>query len=148
LAAPIKCSTANCQAIYYAKNIVAAAAGTNGVTVTFNSAVSDIDLRPAEYAGLDRTNPLDVTTAATGSANTASSGSVTTTFGTELLVGAGQTSGSFTAAGSGFTKRVITSPNHNILEDRVVNTTGSYSATGAQSGTWTMTVVAFRAAGQ
>ena len=50
---------------------------------------------------------------------------------TELIVGAGTTTGGFTGAGSGYTSRIITTPDADILEDRVVTSTGSYSATAA-----------------
>ena len=51
-------------------------------------------------------------------------------------------------AGTGFTSRIITSPNSDIAEDRVVTSTGSYSATApVSSGAWVMQMVAFRAAG-
>ena len=43
--------------------------------------------------------------------------------------------------------RLITSPDGNILEDRVVTAAGSYSATAAVNGAgWVMQLVAFRAA--
>ncbi len=134
------------QAIYYAKNI---AAGANTVTVTLNTATPYVDVRIAEYAGLDPINPLDVTASAGGANASPSSGTATTTTATELLVGAGTTTGGFTGAGSGYTTRIITSPDSDILEDRVVTSTGSYSATAIQSSaTWVMQLVTFRAAGQ
>jgi len=47
-------------AIYYATNIVAAAAGANQVTVVLTApATNCLDLRIAEYGGLDKVNPLD-----------------------------------------------------------------------------------------
>ncbi len=52
------------QSIYYAKNIVAAAAGANIVTVTFSTAASFPDIRILEYKGADPSNPVDVTAAA------------------------------------------------------------------------------------
>jgi hypothetical protein len=54
----------------------------------------------------------------------------------------------YTNAGSGFTKRIITTPDADIAEDRVVTATGSYSATAPQTGNWVMQMVTFRAAGQ
>ena len=54
------------QAIYYAKNIVSAAANANTVTVTFSTAAKSADIRIAEYAGLDLANPVDVTVAGQG----------------------------------------------------------------------------------
>ncbi len=146
LAAPTTRRGTVSQAIYYAKNIVA---GANTVNVTFNASTPYVDVRIAEYAGLDRVNPLDVTRSASGVNGQVSSGAVTTTTARELLVGAGTTTGGFTGAGSGYTSRIITQPDADILEDRVVTATGSYSATAAHSsGTWVMQLVAFRAAGQ
>ena len=98
------------QAIYYAKNIKSAAAGTNTVTVTFNTATQYVDLRALEYSGLDLVNPFDVGASASGTSNSANSGAVTTTAAHELIIGAGTTAGGFSAAGSGFTTRIITSP--------------------------------------
>ncbi len=53
------------QSIYYAKNI---AAGSNSVTVTFNTAAPFADVRVLEYHGLDTTTPLDKTAGAAGPA--------------------------------------------------------------------------------
>ena len=54
------------QAIYYAKNILAASANGNTITVAFNTAAKYPDLRIAEYSGIDPTNPVDVVSAAQG----------------------------------------------------------------------------------
>ena len=54
------------------------------------------DVRIAEYSGLDRTNPLDVTASAAGTTSAANSGTATTNFASALLLGAGTTSGGFT----------------------------------------------------
>ncbi|PYX11846.1 MAG: hypothetical protein DMG84_23065 [Acidobacteria bacterium] len=134
--------------IYYAKNIAGAAAGVNSVTVTFAPAANFPDIRIAEYSGLDPVNPLDVAAGALGSAATSSSGAVTTTNANDLLVGANLVQTLTTGPGSGYTNRVITSPDGDILEDRVVTTTGSYTATApvSPSGQWIMQMVAFRAA--
>ena len=52
-----------------------------------------------------------------------------------------------TAAGTGFTSRVITNPNGDIAEDRVVTAIGSYTATAplGSSGAWIMQMAAFKA---
>ena len=51
-------------------------------------------------------------------------------------------------AGPGYTLRTLTSPNTDILMDRVVSATGSYNATApVDEGGWIMQLVAFRAAG-
>src|SRR5262249_46709022 len=54
------------QSIYHARNITAAAAGANSVTVTFNAAAAFPDVRIAEYRGLDPVSPLDAAVAGQG----------------------------------------------------------------------------------
>jgi hypothetical protein len=147
VAAPTTHGSRTSQAIYYAKSIVGAAAG-NTVTVTFDKAVAYADIRVLEYSGLDPTNPLDASSSAVGSASTASSGTTTTSFASELLLGAGTTSGGFSGAGAGFTVRIITSPDADIAEDRTVTSSGAYSAAAPQGGTWVMQLATFKAAGQ
>ena len=135
------------QVIYYATGIAPAVAGANSVTITFNTAAAYPDIRIAEYSGISQTSPVDVFSAAQGSGATSSSGSVTTTNANDLLVGANLVQHTTTGAGSGFTARVITSPDSDILEDSIVATTGTYGATAAVSGgSWIMQMVAFRAA--
>jgi hypothetical protein len=138
------------QAIYYAAKIKAAAAGTNIVTVSFNTAAPFIDIRATEYSGLDPSYPIDVFHSAGGTNTTPSSGSVATTAAQEVIFGAGTTTGAFTAAGPNFTSRIITTPNGDIAEDMFVTATGSYSAAATLSGSaaWIMHVVALRNAGQ
>lgn len=149
LAVPTVRGSGISQAIYYAKNIKAAAAGTNTVTVTFNASTQFVDLRALEYSGLDPVNPFDVGASASGTSSSANSGAVSTTAARELIFGAGTTTGGFSAAGSGFTTRIITSPDLDIAEDRFVTTTGSYSATASLAGSaaWVMQVATFKAAG-
>jgi hypothetical protein len=116
--------------------------------VSFDKAVAFADIRILEYSGLDQASPLDVGRSAAGSSATADSGAVTTNVAPELVVGAGITVGCFTGAGSGFTARIITNPDCDIVEDRIVTTTGSYSATAPVNNTWVMQVATFKAAGQ
>src|SRR5262245_5852680 len=136
------------QAIYYATNIKAAAAGTNTVTVSFNTATPFIDIRALEYSGLDPVNPFDVGTSASGTGASANSGTVTTTAANALIFGAGMTTGGFSAAGANFVSRIITTPDLDIAEDRFVTTTGAYSATASlgSSAAWVMQVATFKAA--
>jgi hypothetical protein len=54
------------QSIYYAKNIKAAAAGGNVVTVKFTSAANYPDIRLLEYSGVDPAKPLDDATGMSG----------------------------------------------------------------------------------
>ena len=89
-----------------------------------------------------------MSSSAAGSVALASSGPATTNFAKELLVGVGMTSGAFSGAGTGYTTRIITNPDADIAEDRVVSSVGSYSATAPQNGTWVMQMVAFKATGQ
>ena len=150
LAAPVRRGTALSQAIYYARNIKAAAAGANTVTAQFSSAVPYADVRIAEYSGLDALNPFDAASSNSGTGTTAISGNVTTTSASELLVGAGMTSGTFTGSSAGFTTRIITPIDADIVNDRLVTSVGTYSAGATQSGSnnWVMQVATFRAAGQ
>ncbi|MGD0436794.1 MAG: IPT/TIG domain-containing protein, partial [Bryobacteraceae bacterium] len=133
------------QSIYYAKNIAAAAAGVNVVTVTFSSAAAYPDIRILEYSGADPTNPVDVTAASSGSSATSSSGAVTTTNATDLLFGANLVQTTTAGAGTGFTSRLLTTPDGDIAEDEMVTASGSYSATASlNSAPWIMQMVAFR----
>ena len=148
VAAPVTRSSGNSQTIYYAKNIVGGT--SNAVTVTLNAPTRFVDVRIAEYSGLDRTNPLDVSSSASGTSQTANSGPVTTTSANELLVASGTTQTHFNGAGSGYTSRTITQPNGSILQDRIVTSTGTYEAPAPQVtlSYWVMQLVTFRAPGQ
>src|SRR6266853_678943 len=136
------------QSIYYAANIGAASAGANVVTVTFSPAALYADVRVAEYRGIATSNPVDVTAAASGSSTSSSSGAVTTTNANDLIVGGATVATSANVPGAGYTARIITVPDGDLLEDQIVTSAGSYSATSAvtPSGWWIMQMVAFRAA--
>jgi hypothetical protein len=136
------------QAIYYAKNILAAAAGANTVTVTFNSAAAFPDIRILEYSGLDQNNPLDVFVGASGSSTSSSSGAATTTNANDLIIGANVVQTATTGPGSGFTKRILTNPDLDIVEDKIVSVAGSNTAIAPvnPSGKWVMQMVAFKQA--
>jgi hypothetical protein len=127
------------QSIYYAPNIKS---GNNTVTVRFSQAAVYPDIRILEYRGV---SAVDVTAGASGNSGTANSGSATTTTANELIVGANTVS-SGALVGSGFTVRIVTDPDADLVEDRVVTTTGSYSApsTLSSSGFWVMQMVTFK----
>ncbi len=129
------------QSIYYAANI---AGGSNTVTVTFSEAAAYPDVRILEYRGV---TGVDVTAGASGSSTAANSGAATTTSANELIFGADMVATTTGAAGSGFTSRIITSPDGDIAEDKVVTTAGSNSATATLngSGPWVMQMVTFSA---
>ena len=145
---PTVAANAATQTIYYARNVLAAAANANSVRVTFDRAAPYPDVRIAEYRGLDLGAPLDAAAGASGSSTTSNSGSVTTTSANDLLVGANLVLSNTTGAGAGFTSRVITKPDGDILEDRIVTSVGSYQATAplSKSAAWVMQIAAFRAA--
>jgi len=146
-AAPTKSDGNGTQAVYYAKNIAAAAAGANTLTVTFSNPVMWADVRAAEYHGADLTNPLDGIVGATGYSLNIDSGALTTTNSSDLLIGAGYVANHTTGPGGQFTQRVL-NENGNILEDRTVTSTGSYDATAPLDGAgwWIMQLAAFKAA--
>ena len=135
------------QSIYYAKNIVSAGAGANTVTITFSTAAVSPDIRILEYSGADPTSPVDVTAASSGNSNSSNSGSATTTNATDLIFGANLVQTLTSGPSGGFTSRMITQPDGDIAEDKMVTATGSYSATApvSPSGRWIMQMVAFRA---
>jgi chitodextrinase len=146
---PTVVSGAVSQSIYFAKNILAAAAGTNTVTVKFNITASYPDIRILEYSGLDTNSPLDAFSTATGSAITTDSGPVFTSNPNDLLVAANTVLTLTSSAGSGFSNRIITYPDGDIAEDRLLSSTGSFHATATLSspGSWVMQAVAFKASG-
>src|SRR5262249_47235107 len=137
------------QSIYYAKNISAATAGANTVTVTFATAATAPDVRILEYSGVNTVSALDGAVGGAGNSATSSSGALTTTNSTDLLVGANTVQTATFGANSGFIQRMITNPDGDIAEDRVVTAVGSYSAspTLTFAGNWVMQLAAFRAAG-
>src|SRR5579862_1328146 len=146
-AGPTTISGVATQSIYYAPNIKAAGAGANVVTVAFSKAAAFPDIRILEYSGTATATPVDITSSATGSGGTDNSGSVTTTNASDLIFGANIVTGVTTGPGTSFTQRILTSPDGDIAEDRIVTATGSYSATAPGSGQWIMQMVAFKAAG-
>ncbi|PYU48200.1 MAG: hypothetical protein DMG53_07075 [Acidobacteria bacterium] len=123
-------STGITQAIYYAPNVVAAAAGANRITATLSASTDWPDLRILEYSGV---NTLDKTASAKGTTTAAGSGSVTTTQANELLFGAMYTYGTTNGPGSGYTSRVVTGDS-DLAEDEVVFATGLYSAKASMNG--------------
>src|SRR5262249_30453279 len=76
------------QSIYYARNIAAAAAGANQVTVAFSPAATYPDIRILEYSGVDPTNPVDTSVGGVGNSLSSSSGTAVTSSANALLVGA------------------------------------------------------------
>ena len=131
------------QAIYYAPNIKAAAAGANTVTTTFNTATPFVDVRALEYSGL---GPFDVGTSAAGTGASANSGTVNTTSSNALIVGAGPPP--VVSSRREPTSPPASSPPPTPTSPRTGSAprAGPYSATAPVSGAWVMQVAAFRAA--
>ena len=136
------------QSIYYSANIKAAGAGANSVKVVFSQPAIRVDVRVLEYSGMHPTAPVDAAAGASGTAGTSDSGPATTTNANDLLFGANITAGGTDGPGSGWTSRIITQPDSDIAEDRIVTTTGTYRATAAvtSGAPWIMQMVAFRGA--
>jgi IPT/TIG domain len=135
------------QAIYYARNIVLPTNTTPKVTVTFNQTAGFPDVRILEYSGLSATAPLDTWGGGSGLSALADSGGITTS-ATDLILGAGTTASAFTAAGTGFTLRTITTPFGDIVEDsNTALPAGAHNATAAigASREWVMQVAGFSA---
>ena len=146
---PTRSADATSQSIYFAANIAAASAGGNAVTVQFDTPAVFPDIRILEYAGIDRMSPFDHAIGNSGDSTISSSGTLTTTRATDLLVAGNtvQTGTDITSIGD-FTSEVITSPDGDIAEDKVVTSIGTYDATTGltSSGQWVMQMVAFHAA--
>jgi hypothetical protein len=135
------------QAIYYAKNILAARANT--VTVQFNQGASYPDVRIFEYAGLDTANPLDVSNGSSGQSLTAGSGSVTTTAATELVFASDTVLSKTLSPGSGYVPIVFTNF-FDLAEHEMTSKKGKFnpSANLDAKTNWVMQVVTFKAPGQ
>jgi len=144
---PVVRGKALSQAMYYAKDIVAAGAGANTVTVEFNQGASYPDLRIFEYAGLDTASPLDVTKGSSGNGFTARSGTVKTNFAKELVF-ASDTADT-RAPGPGYVPIILT---HflDMAEHRIASEKGTFNPTFALYGptNWVMQAATFKAAGQ
>ena len=150
LAVPTARGSGISQAIYYAKNIKAAAAGANTVTVTFNTATpvcrhSRHGVQRPRSGQSVRRRRVGIRQQCDGKQRLGHHDRAAN----ELIFAAGITTGAFSAAGTNFTNRIITTPDGDIAEDRFVTATGSYNATATLgSAAWLMQVATFRAASQ
>jgi hypothetical protein len=134
------------QAIYYAKNVVAATSNT--VTVTFSAAAQSPDVRILEYSGLDPATPLDDTNGQSGNGTLLDSGTVITTVPGDLVVGASMAGGKVITASPTYTT-VTTTPGGISVEHLIGAAAGRLGATATQdaSANWVMQAVAFKQAG-
>ena len=134
----------NVGQIFYAQNIKG---GANTVTVALDGSTTQYtDLYLLEYAGLATSGALDVTSTASGTGNSVTSGAATTTVQNELIFGYGSGDGGTYSSGFLFNGR--STFDGNIAEDETVNAAGSYTATASLSGSygWTMSMATFKGA--
>lgn len=134
------------QSIYFAKNIAAAGANVNSVTVKFSAAARFPDIRIAEYSGASTTSPVDATAANAGNGAN-SSASIATVSANDLILAGNLVQTVSTGPGSGYTQRMLTNDG-DIVEDRIAASTGTYAAISPvnPSAQWIMQIVAFKPA--
>jgi len=127
--------------VYYAKAIKG---GADTVTVNLSANSAWIEMYLTEYSGVDQVNPVDAQSGASGNTGAVSSGSATTTVAGDAIFGYCVGDATCTV-GSGFAAR--STFNHNLIEDMVAGSPGSYAAKGTSNNGWTMQMVALRPAG-
>ena len=132
----------NVAQVFYAQNIKG---GANTVTITLSTTQYN-DLYILEYSGLATGGALDVTSTASGTSNSATSGAATTTAPNELIFGFGGGDSGTYSPGPLFSAR--STFDGDIAEDMIVNSSGSYTATASisVSAGWTMSMATFKAA--
>ncbi len=130
---PINVGTTERFNVWYAKNIQGGV--PLAVTLSFSQKTETISVADViEYAGLDRTAPLDVFTWSTGDGTSQNTGNMpATTAASETIIGLFGYSGYRAPyfAGPGFTLRDYDAST--MLEDKPAVTTGVYSATATSS---------------
>ncbi len=123
---------------------IAGFATANTVTATFDATVSAPELRLLEYAGLKTMSPVDTTNQGqAGGSKTVTTGAATTTHAYDLLVGCETSTDTVKNLGTGYTLRVTAGGD--IVEDKIVTSTGSYTADATlfNDADWMMRIVAF-----
>ena len=117
--------------VFYARNI---AGGPNTVTATFATGITARGvLYIHEYAGLDRTDPLDGAVAASGSSLSMDSGDLATASTGDLLFAAGESNGkSIGRLTRGFKKRL--GKYGNVTAEEAAAVAGSHDVTATQKG--------------
>lgn len=139
---------------HYAMDILGGA--SHLVTSSISGAAASIRLTLHEYSGIATSAALDQTNGSEGDAGTAlSSGNITTTQADELLFGAGGNSASGTLSlGTDYSNLAVSlsaAGLHRLgAEDRIVASTGTYSATftNSPSTNWMCLIASFKMAGK
>jgi len=145
---PTRQSGAVSQSIYYAANIASAAAGVNKVTVAFSGGAAFPDVRVLEYRNVLRTSPFDGAMGAAGNSGSTSSGALNVPTASDLLVAGNTVQTASLSAGLGYTLRMVTQPDSDLVEDQVVASAGSNNATAPLTvpAGWVMQLAAFKPA--
>ena len=142
--APVIRGTDLSQAIYYVPSI---RSGANTVVVRFNVPVAFADIRIAEYSGLS--GELDGTSSGFGSNTIASVTPLNTSTEKDLLVSGVITAGSVMGVAGGYTLRLHTQPDQDVLQDSIGPDTGPYlGPTPVSSDPWVEQLLAFKPASQ
>jgi hypothetical protein len=125
----------------YVWYVPACKGGANTVTIVA-SGTAALEIHVSEWSGVATNNPLDVTSFATGTGSSVSTGPQTTSSNGELIFGYGWVFNT-AAAGTGFTS--ISLVNGDLDEYEIQPFAGSVSATFTQSsGTWAAILATFR----
>jgi hypothetical protein len=131
------------SAVHYVAVALDSKAGPDTINVAATVAPNGgSDLLALEYSGLSLSGAFDVTASNSGTTVAMASGTATTTFAHELIIGYGEASA--VAAGAGYTGRATISGN--LVEDMIVSSAGSYEATATTTTTagWQMIMATFK----
>lgn len=136
------------QQTYYA---IAGGSGANTVTVNFTASSTNVKIVVSEYNDTDTTSPLDqVNVTADQGLPGCLTNNVTTTIDDEIIYGVCSTWSSSTAftPGDGFTEREqVNSGGAQAMQDKIVNSTGSYNATWSvinRNTVWITEILTFK----
>ena len=130
LAFPPTVGTGLSQAIYFAKNIVAAVSNT--VTVTFSAAPASPNVRILEYSGADPVSPLDDTSGQAATGTLLDSGTVFTTIAGDAVIGASMAGGTVVTTRPAYTTVTNTNPGGISVEHVVGAAASPIRATAIQ----------------
>lgn len=134
----------NYEYIAYATNVTGGSSFT--VTVTFGSSVAYFCFAVYEISGADTTAPFVTDGKGQGSSTTPATASLTLTGNSVILAIAESDSGSFSAAGSGYTK--FQTDDNGFIEDEYHITSSSEAATFTTGNApWGIIAAAFKEAG-